>query len=213
MKEHEPDLFASRPPVAVAEQFDGRTFDPEQDGPRLHTQLRNVLACMKDGQWRTLDEISSLTGAPSTSVSARLRDLRKPKFGGYTVERRARGERCAGLFEYRVVIHRTADDYPENWPDIARRIKELNNWRCERCNHIHEPATGYCLTVHHLDGVKSNCEDWNLAALCQRCHLTIQGRVVFYQDYALPHSPWMRKHVEGYNAWAHTNGKPLLTLA
>lgn len=33
------------------------------------------------------------------------------------------------------------------------------------------------LTVHHLDGDKLNCRWWNLAALCQRCHLSIQGRV------------------------------------
>ncbi|GAH88897.1 unnamed protein product, partial [marine sediment metagenome] len=32
------------------------------------------------------------------------------------------------------------------------------------------------LTVHHLDGNKANCEDWNLAALCQRCHLR-KGRI------------------------------------
>src|SRR5262245_6663119 len=33
------------------------------------------------------------------------------------------------------------------------------------------------LTVHHLTGDKADCRWWNLAALCQRCHLSVQGRV------------------------------------
>ena len=33
------------------------------------------------------------------------------------------------------------------------------------------------LTVHHLDGDKGNSAWWNLAALCQVCHLQIQGKV------------------------------------
>ncbi len=48
------------------------------------------------------------------------------------------------------------------------------------------------LTVHHLDGNKANCRWWNLAALCQRCHLTIQGRVDMRRIYPWPHSEWFR---------------------
>src|SRR4051794_10918510 len=33
------------------------------------------------------------------------------------------------------------------------------------------------LTVHHLNGDKFDCRWWNLVALCQRCHLQIQGKV------------------------------------
>lgn len=104
------------------------------------------------------------------------------------------------------------NDYPENWPEIALRIKEAAGWKCERCTHDNDFETQHVLTVHHLDGDKSNCADWNLAALCQRCHLKIQGRVVFFQDYLFPHTPWMKKHVEGYNAWARENQKPELTV-
>jgi hypothetical protein len=57
---------------------------------------------MIDGQWRTLAEISAVIRCPEASVSARLRDLRKNKFGGYLVERRRRGAERRGLFEYRV---------------------------------------------------------------------------------------------------------------
>jgi len=89
-------------------------------------------------------------------------------------------------------------DYPPDWPEIARAVKEAANWTCERCGHYHDPERGYTLTVHHLTMQKDCCELWNLAALCQRCHLRIQGRVDFNQQYMLPHSSWMVPHVEGF---------------
>ena len=93
------------------------------------------------------------------------------------------------------------NDYPENWPNIAARIKGIAGWRCVRCKHPHDAATGHVLTVHHLDGNKANCADWNLAALCQRCHLKIQARVKLDQGFfesVLPVSPWFKPHLEGY---------------
>jgi len=88
--------------------------------------------------------------------------------------------------------------YPADWPEIAKRVKDAAEWKCERCRWPHDPATGYMLTVHHLDMNKANVADWNLAALCQRCHLRIQGKVDFEQQYMLPHTEWMRPHVEGW---------------
>jgi len=79
--------------------FDGPTFDAATDGARLTGQLHRVLAVMQSGEWRTLREISALVRGSEAGVSARLRDLRKPRFGGRVVERR---RRCAGLWEYRV---------------------------------------------------------------------------------------------------------------
>lgn len=88
---NEPDLFT---PV-----FDGETYDHAADHGRLAAQLGRVRTLMEDGQWRTLPEIEAVTHDPQASVSARLRDLRKAKFGGLVVERRRRGP---GLFEYRI---------------------------------------------------------------------------------------------------------------
>lgn len=56
------------------------------------------------------------------------------------------------------------------------------------------------LTVHHLDGNKANCEWWNLLALCQRCHLTIQSRVLPETPYFLEHSDWFKPYVAGFYA-------------
>lgn len=56
------------------------------------------------------------------------------------------------------------------------------------------------LTVHHLDGDKSNCEWWNLLSLCQRCHLIVQGKVNPNQPYMLEHSDWFKPYVAGFYA-------------
>jgi hypothetical protein len=82
-------------------RFDGTTYDPPQDRERLTAQLAQVRALMADGRWRTLAAIAMRTGAPEASVSARLRDLRKPRFGGYRVDRR-RVTDGHGLHEYRL---------------------------------------------------------------------------------------------------------------
>lgn len=80
--------------------FSGSTYSPALDGARLAKQLDRVRDLMCDGQWRTLAAIESATGSPQASVSARLRDLRKPRFGGLTVERRRVAS--GGLWEYRI---------------------------------------------------------------------------------------------------------------
>lgn len=56
------------------------------------------------------------------------------------------------------------------------------------------------LTVHHLNGVKEDLRWWNLVSLCQRCHLTIQGRVVMERPYYRPHSDWFRPFAAAYYA-------------
>lgn len=78
---------------------DGETYDHDRDGPRLHRQAQLVFDAIKDGRWRTLHAITERTGEPEASVSARLRDLRKPKFGGFTISRRYV---AAGVWEYRM---------------------------------------------------------------------------------------------------------------
>lgn len=93
--------------------------------------------------------------------------------------------------------------YPPEWPAIAKRIKEQAGNKCERCGHPNDLASGHLLTTHHLDGDKANCEDWNLAALCQRCHLHIQHKVKMGQMFMpeiLEVSGWFKPHLEGYLA-------------
>ncbi len=72
-------------------------------------------------------------------------------------------------------------------------------WRCIRCDVPHGPVPNI-LTTHHFDGNKSNNAWWNLLALCQRCHLSVQGRVRPEQPYFLEHSDWIKPYVAGFYA-------------
>jgi len=79
---------------------DGATYNPDRDYARLNAQHLRVYEAMKHGEWRTLFAMSMETGDPEASVSARLRDFRKPRFGGHTVERNYIGD---GLWRYRLI--------------------------------------------------------------------------------------------------------------
>lgn len=76
------------PPSVGVDEFDGETYCKQVDYSRLSGQLEKVFGLMQDGNYRTLKEIAEDVNASEASVSARLRDLRKPKFGGWIVDRR-----------------------------------------------------------------------------------------------------------------------------
>jgi hypothetical protein len=59
------------------------------------------------------------------------------------------------------------------------------------------------LTVHHFDGDKANDEWWNKMALCQRCHLQIQTKVIPEIPYFFEHSGWMKPYVAGFYAFKY----------
>ena len=86
---------AKNAPV-TAPDFDGVTYDPERDKARLTGQLERVYEVVRHGDWHTLASIAAITGAPEGSVSARLRDLRKEKFGSYDIRRK----RVGNTFSY-----------------------------------------------------------------------------------------------------------------
>lgn len=116
--------------------------------------------------------------------------------------------------------------YPPDWPAISERVKAEAGHRCIRCGHpagdtplALAPCTVRCthsadgrrrvLTVHHLDGDKSNCAWWNLLALCQACHLSVQARVIPCRPWILPHSPYFVPYVCGF--YAHYYGGMAIT--
>jgi len=65
-----------------------------------------------------------------------------------------------------------------------------------------ELLAGINYGVHHFDGDKSNCRWWNLMALCNSCHLTIQALVIPERPWLFEHSEWMRPYAAGYYAFA-----------
>ena len=84
-------------------RFNGAVYDPALDDKRLTKQMGKVYGLMIDGQWRTLLEISQYIREPEASISAQLRHLRKPRFGSYILNKRPRGTREHGLFEYQLL--------------------------------------------------------------------------------------------------------------
>lgn len=88
--------------TAPPARFNGPCFSTEHDSQRLTNQMGRVFNLMRDGKWRTLDEIAHETGDPHASISAQLRHLRKPRFGAHEVEKRPRGDRGSGLWEYKL---------------------------------------------------------------------------------------------------------------
>ena len=84
------------------EPFDGSDYQHDRDHARLSKQQQRIFDFMKDGERRTLKHIAYVTSAPETSVSAQLRNFRKPKFGSHTLEKDYHGD---GLYYYRLVIN------------------------------------------------------------------------------------------------------------
>jgi hypothetical protein len=68
-----------------------------------------MLSARECETWLTLDELAKLTHYPPASISAQLRHLRKPEYGGFVVEKRqravgkaVRGEDFGVVWEYRL---------------------------------------------------------------------------------------------------------------
>lgn len=83
--------------------FDGPDLTPT-DVTRISGQLGRVFEFMQRNEWVTLSQIQSYAGGSEAGCSARTRDLKKPRFGGHTVERR-RVEGANGLWEYRLTVN------------------------------------------------------------------------------------------------------------
>lgn len=90
-----------RPPASEA--FQGATYEPARDHARLTGQLGAVFDLMRDGFWRSLSEIAVRVDGSQAGVSARLRDLRKPPYGGHTVDKRLCSD---GIWEYKLTVNK-----------------------------------------------------------------------------------------------------------
>jgi len=108
------------------------------------------------------------------------------------------------------------NEYPVNWKEIAEAVRRQANYRCVRCGHPNDvrgdiPCDKGCkleyhesdgkqrvLTVHHIDMNKANCKWWNLAALCQICHLQIQHKLNVNQMWWTSHSLWFKPYLAGF---------------
>jgi hypothetical protein len=64
------------------------------------SQVNDVWAAMSGGEWKSLRTLAAATGHPEASISARLRDFRKARYGSHVVELKPWRDR---RFQYRLV--------------------------------------------------------------------------------------------------------------
>jgi len=101
-------------------RFNGADYNPYRDNARLTGQLLRIWDAVSDGRWYTLKDIAVLTGDPEPSISAQLRHLRKPRFGGHIVERQYITN---GLYQYRVLLQpmeKTNDSQRQDRPGLGQ---------------------------------------------------------------------------------------------
>lgn len=108
-------------------------------------------------------------------------------------------ERCAHNGPMRITSHDDCRDAPMVLEIATRNAGEI----AKDQNTVIVEAQWRILTVHHLDGDKGNDAWWNTLALCQRCHLQIQGKVDPRVPWFLEHSPWFRVYAAGFYAWKY----------
>lgn len=131
--------------------------------------------------------------------------------------------------ERQIKMRRFTGNYAPDGKSRRMAVCESVGNRCIRCGHPYEkrkhgrgqwtPCDSHCshdgpvktmdgktfaewriLTVHHLDGDKSNDSWWNTLPLCQRCHLQVQGKVDPEIPYFLEHSEWIKPYIAGLYA-------------
>lgn len=100
------------PAANSATAFNGAAYAPSFDRARLTAQIERIRCYMLGVQWRTLREIKialeerhAPTVFPESSISAQLRNLKKPPLS-YRVEKRRRAGVYgpgAGIWEYRLL--------------------------------------------------------------------------------------------------------------
>ena len=75
--------------------------------------------------------------------------------------------------------------YPDNWKEIATRVKEAARWQCQCCgkkcyrpgerpdNLTRSEWTGAILQVHHRNHNPEDNRLSNLMSVCAACHLNL----------------------------------------
>jgi hypothetical protein len=127
--------------------FDGEGDDEGTDkDARLENLLHRVWAAMSDGGWWLLSDLARVTHASEASVSARLRDFRKPRFGGHEVHRQLVEP---GLYQYRLApteVGLLDGKGPRSAKADAR--KRLHEWVSEREARLAHPYSDWANVVN-----------------------------------------------------------------
>lgn len=87
----------------------------------------------------------------------------KKKAGGRHLKNREQYIVEANNFD--IFVEYRSNPYPTEWNDELReKIRNRDNNCCQLCSSAEK------LEVHHIDYIKSNCNENNLVTLCRKCH-------------------------------------------
>ena len=95
----------TKPNYQSLQSFQGPCYDKTLDRTRLSNQFERIFNLMKDGKYRTLREIATVTGDPEASISAQLRFTKRQEFGAHDLNKRRRGIETRGVWEYRLIVN------------------------------------------------------------------------------------------------------------
>lgn len=104
--------------------FDGSgDLEGSKKDKRLARQLVRVFEALCESGWITLHDLAEKAKAPEASVSARIRDLRKPRFGGFTIEVKLVVTPYGQWHEYRLILFSGNSGLVYNPQDAPRSSK------------------------------------------------------------------------------------------
>lgn len=118
-----------RAPADSTEPFRGAAYAPSLDKARLALQIERIRSYMLGVEWRTLREIKTALEViyapavfPESSISAQLRNLKKPGYSYRLLKRRRAGVRGpgAGIFEYLLLPPAPSENAHARTPEAIR---------------------------------------------------------------------------------------------
>ena len=87
--------------------------------------------------------------------------------------------------------------YPSEFnKELKNKIKKRDKFICQHCGKTEEEnvkKTKKCLTVHHIDYNKNNCNENNLITLCANCHIKTNTN----RDYWYAYFVYIIEHFKG----------------
>jgi hypothetical protein len=102
--------------------FDGVTISPQVDDGRLTILQGRVYSYLRSHDWVTLRQLSEACRGTETSVSARIRDLRKPRWGEHEIQAcHASGD---GVWRYKMISSKQLLDGRSSGPSPKKAARE-----------------------------------------------------------------------------------------
>jgi len=100
--------------------------DPANDPKRNQKLIGRVFDALQDGAWHTLDDLAAQLQAPKQRVTSRIRDLRLPLYGSYTIKAEI-VDKAKQLWKYRLVKDAATQPVPSGQPKPTPQISVSSN--------------------------------------------------------------------------------------